>query len=67
MHNLRVCVDDGIFEGSKSVECPKSNMVLISKIDQVLMFDNQNFTKCGEIPIKLLKTETREPNEVIGM
>ena len=31
------------------------------------MFDNQDFTRCGEIPIKLLITETREPNEVIGL
>ena len=31
------------------------------------MLDNQTFQKVGEIPITLLKTETREPNEVIGI
>ena len=46
---------------------PSSNLVLISKIDQVIMLDNQYYNKCGEIPITLLKTETREPNEVIGL
>ena len=67
MHNLRACVDDGVWEGSQAVEIPKSNLVLISQVDQVIMFDNQDFTRCGEIPIKLLITETREPNEVIGL
>ena len=67
MHNLRVCVDDFNYEGSKAIELPSSNLVLISKIDQVIMLDNQYFNKCGEIPITLLKTETREPNEVIGL
>ena len=67
MHNLRVCVDDFNYEGSKAIELPSSNLVLISKIDQVIMLDNQYFNRCGEIPITLLKTETREPNEVIGL
>ena len=67
MHNLRVCVDDFNYEGSKAIELASSNLVLISKIDQVIMLDNQYFNKCGEIPITLLKTETREPNEVIGL
>lgn len=33
----------------------------------MILFDNVYFTKCGIIPITLLKTETREPNEVIGL
>ena len=67
MHNLRVCVDDANYEGARAVEIASSNLVLLSKIDQVIMLDNQNFTKVGQIPITLLKTETREPNEVIGI
>ena len=31
------------------------------------MYDADTFKQCGEIPITLLKSETREPNEVIGM
>ena len=31
------------------------------------MFDCDTYQPCGEIPIKLLPTETREPNEIIGM
>ena len=40
---------------------------MITKIDKVLVYDSDTFTQVSEIPIKLLKTETREPNEVIGM
>jgi hypothetical protein len=67
MHNLRVCLDDNNYEGSKSLEIVTSNLVLVSKTDQVVMYDNEYYTIVGEIPITLLKTETREPNEVIGM
>ena len=31
------------------------------------MYDQDTFQFCGTIPIKLLSTETREPNEVIGI
>lgn len=67
MHNLRVCVNNDNFEGCKTVEFPSSNLVLISKKDKVITYDNENFTEVGTIPVTLLQTETREPNEVIGM
>jgi hypothetical protein len=67
MHNLRVCLDDSNYEGSKSLEIATSNLVLVSKIDEVVMYDNEYYTEVGKIPITLLKTESREPNEVIGM
>jgi len=39
MHNLRVCVDDQNFEGSKAIEILSSNLILVTKIDEVLMYD----------------------------
>jgi hypothetical protein len=36
-------------------------------VDQVLIYDNSDFSIKGKIPITLLKTETREPNEIIGI
>jgi hypothetical protein len=42
-------------------------MFLVTKIDKVLLFNIKTFEDCGAIPIKLLPTVTREPNEVIGM
>lgn len=67
MHNLRVCVNNENFEGAKTLEFPQSNLVLISMKDKVITFDNENYAKVGSIPITLLISETREPNEVIGM
>ena len=31
------------------------------------MFDSYTFKQCGEIPIQLLVSDTREPNEIIGI
>lgn len=67
MHNLKVCVNGDDFSGALSLELVSMNTFLVSKVDKVLMFDCDTFQFCGEIPIKLLPTETREPNEVIGM
>jgi hypothetical protein len=67
MHNLRVCINNENFEGSKSIEFPQSNLVLISMKDKVITYDNETYAKVGNIPITLLISETREPNEVIGM
>ena len=33
MHNLRVCVDDQNFEGSKAIEILTSNLILVTKVD----------------------------------
>ena len=44
-----------------------SNMFLVSKGDKVFIFDIDTFKQVGEIPLTLLKTETREKNEIIGM
>jgi hypothetical protein len=54
MHNLRVCLDDNNYEGAKSLEIATSNLMLVSKIDQVVMYDNENYTEVGKIPITLL-------------
>ena len=42
-------------------------MFLCSKIDRVIMYDLDKFSKLGEIPIKLLPSESREANEIIAM
>lgn len=67
MHNLRVNVNSEQLEGSKGLELQGDNLFLITKIDKVLVYDSDTFTQVSEVPIALLKTETREPNEVIGL
>jgi hypothetical protein len=67
LHNLRVQVNDGNFEGSKSIEIVSSNLICVSHIDKVLILDNETYVEVGTLPIKLLPTTTREPNLVIGI
>tara|TARA_B110000285_G_C15126167_1_gene620391 strand:- start:2268 stop:2408 length:141 start_codon:yes stop_codon:yes gene_type:complete len=38
------------------------NTILVTKVDKIFMYNNKDFKCFGEIPIKLLPTETREPN-----
>ena len=41
---------------------------MVTETDKVCMYDSYTFEKVGDdLPIKLLPTETREPNEVIGI
>jgi hypothetical protein len=43
MHNIMVCVDDQNFEGCKAIEITTSNIILVTKIDRVLMYDCDSF------------------------
>ena len=63
---LPIKKDDNL-EGSIGLELQKHGAFLCTKIDRVLVYDSINFKHIGEIPIKLLKTETREPNEIIAL
>ena len=39
----------------------------MTKIDKVTMYDSETYQECGQLPITLLKTETREANEIISI
>ena len=67
MHNLRVCVDDQDYSGSKGIEIISSNLTLVSKVNELILLDSRSYNVVGKIPIPLLDTESREPNEIIGM
>lgn len=54
-------------EGAKLLEIKSMDAFLCSKVDKVIVYDALTFRNLGEIPITLLKTETREPNQVIAM
>lgn len=55
-------------EGSKAVEIKSMGKFLVTETDKVQMYDSYTFEKVGDpLPIKLLPTETREANEVIGI
>jgi hypothetical protein len=66
-HDLRVCINAHNFDGAKAVEIVSSGLFLISKIDEIIMYDNETYIDCGRIPIAVLDSVSREPNQVIGI
>jgi len=64
VHDFRVPISSENLEGSRGLDLSMHNppRILVSKIDKIFIIDAETFQKVGEIPIKLLKTETREPN-----
>lgn len=66
-HNFKVTVNNENLEGSKGLEFARWSIFLVTKTDKVIMYDSSTYQQIGEIPIKLLKSETREPNEIIAM
>ena len=66
-HEYMVNVLHENLEGAKLLEIKSMDAFLCSKVDKVIVYDALTFRNLGEIPITLLKTETREPNQVIAM
>ena len=67
MHNLKVNVLADNLEGAFGMALPLLGCFLVAKVDQVKIYSEKTFKQIGSIPVKLLVTETREPNEIIGM
>ena len=66
-HDFKVPISAENLEGSIGVELRSMNCYLVSKIDKVIIYSSINFQELGQIPIKLLKADTREPNQVIAI
>jgi hypothetical protein len=66
-HEYKINVAEENLEGARALEIKSMNVFLCSKIDKVCIYDSLTFEHLGDIPITLLKTETREPNQVIGI
>jgi hypothetical protein len=62
-----VCINASNFSGAKAIEIASSGLFLISKVNEIIMYDNETYIECGKIPINLLESVTREPNQVIGV
>jgi hypothetical protein len=67
MHNLKVCVQNDQLEGGFGISMPSLEIFLVAKKDEIKVYDSNTFAFKAHIPIKLLVTETREPNEIIGI
>lgn len=66
-HNFKVNIIDENMEGSKAVEFEKLGIFFATKIDKVVQYKTEGYELDGELPIKLLASETREPNEVLAL
>ena len=66
-HNFKVPVASENYEGAKGLEIKSQGKFLVAKIDKVKIYDTDQYQECGELEIKLLPTETREPNEIIAL
>jgi len=62
-----VPISNDNLEGSISLELSKINSFVISKVDRIEIINSDTFRCVDEIPIKLLKADTREPNQVIAI
>ena len=66
-HDFKVPVSDENLEQSIGLELKTMGAYLVSKIDKVIIYDSQTFHPIDQIPITLLKADTREPNQVIAI
>ena len=67
LHNLRVCANSTNMVGAKAIEIITMDQIFVTNIDCIDIYNSTYFRKVGSIPIPLLPTETREPNEIIGI
>jgi hypothetical protein len=67
IHDFKVPISSENLEGSIALELKSMNAYLVSKIDKVIVYDSSTFKEVDQIPITLLKADTREPNQVIAL
>lgn len=67
IHDYKVPVSHEILEGSMGLDLPTMKAFLITNIDKIYMYDSETYQRIGEMPITLLQTETREPNQIIAL
>ena len=66
-HDFKVPITDQNLEGALGLDLPKLAAFLITNIDRIYIYDSKTYQKIGEMPIKLLKTQMREPNQIIAL
>lgn len=49
-------------EGAIALEMQSMHMILIGKIDEIKMYNINSYEYMGDVPIKLMQADTREPN-----
>ena len=68
-HDFKVCTVEMDLDGSRGLPVMSMNAFLVSQIDTIKFFDIDTYkeVKQCEIKVELLKSESRERNEIISM
>ena len=67
MHDFKTPISYDNLEGATGLELATMNAFLCSKVDKVIIYNAIDFMPIDELPIKLLKADTREPPQIIAM
>jgi hypothetical protein len=54
-------------EGSKALEITGTNTIVVALLDELSVYDSKTYEKLYNIPIKLLESTEREPNEILSI
>ena len=65
VHNFKVNVQKDNLEGSKILELESINGFVVTTKAGISLYDCSDFMKVGALPITLLESTEREPNEVL--
>ena len=68
-HDYKVNVVSDDYDGSRGLPIESMNAFLVSRIDKINFYDIDTYQEiyASELTIPLLKSEEREPNEIISM
>ena len=61
-HDFKVPINHHNLEDSIGLEVASMKIFFLANIDEIRVYDSNTFKILDTLPIKLLKTETREPN-----
>lgn len=55
------------FEGAIGVDIGSNGQFIVSNVNQLKFYDSKTFELMDILPISLLPSVTREPNEIVGL
>jgi hypothetical protein len=67
IHDFRLQVMQKDLEGAKAIEFVTMNTFVVARLDQLLTYDSVTFEELDQIPISLLESTEREPNEILAI
>jgi hypothetical protein len=67
LHDFRQNIVSENLEGAKALEFTNNNTFVLFKLDKLWVFDSTTFQKIEEIPITLMESVEREPNEILAI